>query len=82
MIQWVKCPNSPDLNNTGINSPFNCFLIALRFSKFSMLDKKVVLTRVKTKRNMFDKKGVLTREKVKKTCSTRNFLIVIKITVF
>ena len=29
-----------------------------------MLDKKVVLTREKTKRNMIDKKGVLTREKV------------------
>ena len=49
----------PGCHTTGINCSFSFF-------KFSMLDKKAVLTREKIKRNMLDKKAVLTREKILK----------------
>ena len=64
MTYWGKYPNTFNLYTTGINS-FNSFLSALCFSKFSMLDKNVVLIREKIKRNMVDKKALLTGEKIK-----------------
>ena len=45
----VKCPNTSNLHTTNINSTFNSFLSVLRFSQFSMLDKKTALTREKLK---------------------------------
>ena len=66
MTQQEKCSNTPNLYSTGISFLIKFFKVFFAF-KFSMLDKKAVLT----------------REKIKTTCLTKELsLIVIKITFF
>ena len=66
MTQQEKCSNTPNLYSTGISFLIKFFKVFFVF-KFSMLDKKAVLT----------------REKIKTICLTKELsLIVIKKTFF